>query len=69
MTLQRRTRPTKEGSVWSGDGSKHYDAGAIDAYVCAACGFTELWSRDLDNLAHHPEDGVHFIDATHRQGE
>lgn len=68
VAVQRRTPPIKRESIWS-DGSKVYDAAPIDAYVCALCGYTELWARDMDKLVHNPESGVHFIDTTPQRGE
>lgn len=40
-----------------------YDAGYTDAWICAHCGFTELWTRDLKGLVHNPEGGVHLLDG------
>jgi predicted nucleic-acid-binding Zn-ribbon protein len=43
-----------------------YDAGSVDAYVCAACGYSELYWRGLDALQHNPSSGVHMLDARAR---
>lgn len=40
-----------------------YDAGHVDAYVCAACGYTELYWQGFQALRHNPQDGVHLIEA------
>lgn len=47
---------------------EQYWAGSIDAWLCAACGYTEFWSHSFEKLSHNPADGVHFIDATPEQG-
>lgn len=54
--------------IWHGP-QDSYDAGTIDAWACAECGYTELWSRDLDKLEHNPDDGVHLVDTTPQQGQ
>jgi predicted nucleic-acid-binding Zn-ribbon protein len=36
-------------------------AGKLDAWICAECGFTELWAADLHKLVHAPERGVRLI--------
>jgi hypothetical protein len=38
--------------------------GAFDLYVCADCGFAELWARDLEALIARPQEGVHLRDNT-----
>lgn len=38
-----------------------YTAGFVDAYICAGCGYTELWAQDLDELVDNPEAGVHLL--------
>lgn len=48
-------------------GSKHERIEAhVDAWVCASCGFAELYARDLEQLAFLAENGdrVVVIDAT-----
>jgi len=62
--VSRRTPPMQQAGFWAGDGSDVYDAGYVDAFICAACGYTELWSRELQGLVHNPASGVHFIDAS-----
>ncbi len=47
--------------IWHGDNSV-YSAGRIDAYACAACGYTELYTCDLDELRHNPDSGVHLLE-------
>jgi predicted nucleic-acid-binding Zn-ribbon protein len=36
-------------------------AGKFDAWVCAECGFSELWATDIDKLVHAPERGIRLI--------
>jgi ferredoxin len=36
----------------------------VDAYVCAACGYCELYWEDIRELQHDPKSGVHFLAAT-----
>lgn len=57
------TRPAKKSFFGTDDGSTFYTTGFIDTYLCAACGYTELWSRDFEKLAHNPEQGVHLIET------
>jgi predicted nucleic-acid-binding Zn-ribbon protein len=38
-----------------------YDGGHVDAYVCAACGYTELYWQGFEALRHNPEKGVHLL--------
>ena len=64
-----RTPPTQEPSWFEGDGSQWFDAGKVEAWVCAKCGYTELWSRDFGALRHLPESGVHLVDTTPQQSE
>jgi hypothetical protein len=40
-----------------------YDGGHVDAYVCAACGYTELYWQGYERLLHNPQDGVHLLEA------
>ena len=37
--------------------------GTFDMFVCASCGFTELWANEVGELRSNPEEGVHFIDG------
>jgi predicted nucleic-acid-binding Zn-ribbon protein len=64
-----RTPPTQEPGWFSDDGPERFDAGQVEAWVCAKCGYTELWSRDFEALRHLPESGVHLIDNTPQQSE
>ncbi|MFO0663988.1 MAG: hypothetical protein U0174_08555 [Polyangiaceae bacterium] len=43
--------------------SMSYDAGCIDAYVCAACGFSELYWSGLEGLQPSPPSGVHLLES------
>ena len=36
--------------------------GTLDAWICADCGFTELWAKGLQKLQHAPERGIRLID-------
>lgn len=38
--------------------------GRFDLYVCADCGYSELWAKDLGGLRHAPEHGVRWRDQT-----
>jgi hypothetical protein len=58
----RRTPATKPGK-WLNDGSRHFRMPGLDAYVCASCNYGELWARDISDLVHSPDEGVHLIDA------
>ncbi len=37
--------------------------GRLDLWVCAGCGFAELWARDFDGLRADPARGVHLVDG------
>jgi predicted nucleic-acid-binding Zn-ribbon protein len=37
--------------------------GSIDAHVCAACGYTELWSRDFAELQTDPSHGIRLVEG------
>ncbi|MBW2526141.1 MAG: hypothetical protein JRI23_18310 [Deltaproteobacteria bacterium] len=55
----RRSDPNKPG-FFGKPGT--YSAGYVDAFICGKCGYTELWTRDLDELVHNPAAGVHLLD-------
>jgi len=38
--------------------------GRFDLWLCAACGFTELWAAELSGLREDPANGVRLIDAS-----
>lgn len=44
--------------------TKNTPRGCFDLWVCAACGYTEFWARELSGLKHNPGNGVHLIDTT-----
>lgn len=48
------------------------EAGFFEAYVCAACGFTEwyavLANPDLATMAQDPNSGVRLIDTSGQRG-
>jgi len=37
--------------------------GMLDAWICASCGYSELWARGLQKLKHAPERGIRFVDS------
>src|SRR5512139_3338064 len=41
--------------------------GHFDLYACDACGFSELYARDLASLDPDPERGIRLVDATEPQ--
>ena len=63
LAASRKTPATRAGTLLKGDGSTFYDAGQLDAFVCARCGFSELWARGFEQLVHNPADGIHFVDG------
>lgn len=38
-------------------------AGTLDAWICAECGYSELWASGLERLEHAPERGVRLIES------
>lgn len=42
--------------------------GAWDLYICANCGYTEAYARDLDKLEQAPERGIRLLDAESEAG-
>ncbi|MFO0628828.1 MAG: hypothetical protein U0325_24855 [Polyangiales bacterium] len=38
--------------------------GCFDLWLCEACGYTELWARDLQGLREDPAHGVRRVDTT-----
>jgi predicted nucleic-acid-binding Zn-ribbon protein len=43
--------------------------GCFDMYICADCGFSELWARDFEDLVANPAEGVVLRDNSDpRQG-
>lgn len=38
--------------------------GRFDAYVCATCGYSELYATDFGELREDPANGVRLLDAT-----
>lgn len=37
--------------------------GTLDAWICAQCGYTELWASGLKDLEHAPERGIRLIEG------
>lgn len=58
--VAKRPGPTKKG--WLGEAAAFYDAGKTDAWICAGCGYTELWTANFESLVHNPAGGVHLVD-------
>jgi predicted nucleic-acid-binding Zn-ribbon protein len=42
---------------------KKTTTGIFDAYICKGCGHTELYARNLAELQHDPQSGVHLLDG------
>jgi hypothetical protein len=38
--------------------------GHFDLYVCGACGYSELWAADLDDLRPDAAKGVRLLDSS-----
>ncbi len=38
--------------------------GFFDVFICAACGYTEFYARDFDDLAVDAEAGINLIDRS-----
>jgi predicted nucleic-acid-binding Zn-ribbon protein len=66
MAVTSERLPTGRGGVFASD-SEQVSAGLFEAWVCAACGFTEWYARHaneaLARMAQHPESGVVFLDG------
>jgi predicted nucleic-acid-binding Zn-ribbon protein len=62
-------REQREGWYW---GNRRIDAGRFEAWVCAECGFTELYAKGanaaLAEMASIPGSGVRLIDTTPERG-
>ena len=68
LAIYRKTLPTHKPKGWlKDDGSRSYDAGSVDAWVCASCGYTEMWSSGMEDLVANPKSGVHLLDGTDSQ--
>lgn len=55
--------PHQEGATGFLGFSKLAPHGAFDLWACDACGYTELYARDLSGLKPSEERGVRLIDA------
>jgi len=51
-------------SVWSG----YSPVGHFEAWICDACGYSELYAQDFNTLQHDPRHGIHLIDMTPQVG-
>lgn len=60
--VARRPGPAEGGFFGLGT-QGHYDAGRTDAWICAGCGYTELWTASIEGLVHNPEAGVHLLEG------
>src|SRR5262245_11168854 len=67
--------PPGDVPFWSlrfSDVSKYVEVGTFEAWVCANCGFTEWYAKDVNDtlaeLAKHPETGIRLVDASNSQG-
>lgn len=68
VRLAARRRTAATGSkTFRGDGSELYSAGHLDAYVCEACDYTELFAVGLEHVEHRPDQGVHRLDPDARR--
>ena len=38
--------------------------GQFDLWLCAACGFSELWASNIAGLKENPDAGVKLVDTT-----
>jgi predicted nucleic-acid-binding Zn-ribbon protein len=38
--------------------------GSFDAYLCAGCGYSELYAKDIAELREDPAQGVRLLDAS-----
>ncbi len=47
-------------SVWSGNSYEGY----FDIFVCAQCGYTESYARDIENLKRDPKRGIFLVDGS-----
>lgn len=57
LPLQAVDRKTNERFA------SRYDAGAVDAYVCASCGFCELYWSGLEKLQPNEASGVRLLSS------
>lgn len=44
--------------------SKTERVGRLAAWICAACGFSELWASELEQLQPDPEAGIRLVDGS-----
>ncbi|MBW2458181.1 MAG: hypothetical protein JRI68_26995 [Deltaproteobacteria bacterium] len=47
--------------------TRRHPVGHFVAYVCAACGLTEFYADDMDELEPDPTNGVRLVDNTDPQ--
>jgi predicted nucleic-acid-binding Zn-ribbon protein len=66
LTVAAAYLPTGQRG-WLGDDHRRYEA-ELEAWVCATCGYAELYVKELETLAYIAEHaaGVRFIDASSR---
>jgi len=67
MVVHSNTVPTGPTRVFGEPEERRVDAGYFEAWVCAACGFTEWYAlqayADLARMAQRPDSGVVFLDG------
>jgi predicted nucleic-acid-binding Zn-ribbon protein len=62
--LLAREMPQQQASGWFDIvRSELRTIGRFDLYLCARCGYSELYAQDFKALVHSPEHGVHLMDA------
>ena len=44
-------------------GRERVNVGHFDCYVCATCGYSELYAAEIQGLVHNPAEGVTFWDG------
>ena len=52
-------RPAGKGWL----GTKTEDVGTLALYVCASCGYSELWASDLERLRPNEKAGITLVDG------
>ena len=66
---ERVDQPPPRAIDWTGlQMPKSLASVSFDSYVCADCGYSELWSRGCETLRHNPAIGIHYLDNTPERG-
>ena len=50
-------------------GGSSVAVGHFDAYICAHCRYSELWSQGLESLQHDPRRGIHLFEGTEGESD